>query len=105
MIITVKPVDRYGTFAAYLGDRLLTTSKQPFLDAARVLLAEGVDPTTWLSMRHFGSETISLKGTVRAAAKLTVRESSKVGPVLVKWEPFSRDSVEPLVRSDEGALP
>jgi hypothetical protein len=52
IVITVKPVDRYGTFDAYLGERLLTTSHQPFLDSARVLLAEGIDPATPMVMRH-----------------------------------------------------
>ena len=92
IVITVKPVDRYGTFDAYLGERLLTTSHQPFLEAARVLLAEGVDPATPLVMRHAGSQTDSLKGTVGAAAKLTVKEApSMSGPVFQKWKPFAPD--------------
>jgi hypothetical protein len=86
--ITVKPVDRYGTFDAYLGERLLTTSRQPFLDSARVLLAEGIDPATPLVMRRAGSQTDSLKGAVSAAAKLTVKETSTVGPIFRKWEPY-----------------
>jgi hypothetical protein len=44
-----------GKFTAYLDDRELCTSTKPFLDAARVLLAEGADPATALEMRHAGS--------------------------------------------------
>ena len=88
IVITVKPVDRYGTFDAYLGERLMTTSHQPFLDSARVLLAEGVDPATPLIMRHAGSQTDSLKGPVGAAAKLTVKETSPEGPIFRTWEPY-----------------
>ena len=99
MIITVKPVDRYGTFAAYLGERLLVTSHQPFLEAARVLLAEGVDPVTPMVMRHAGNQTDSLKGTVGAAAKLMVEETRTIGPVLRKWRPnpYRKDPIESVV--------
>jgi hypothetical protein len=50
-------------------------STKPFLTAARVLLAEGIDSGTVLRMRHQGSATIALSSTVGAAAKLTIDES------------------------------
>ena len=50
----------------------LATSSQPFLEAARVLLDRGYDPTTRIVMRHAGSTTDSLASTIGAAAKLTV---------------------------------
>jgi hypothetical protein len=56
MTITVTPA-RPGMFEARLGDRLLCTSRQPFFDAARGLVAEGVDPGAMATMRHAGSDT------------------------------------------------
>ena len=96
----------HGTFDAYLGERLLTTSHQPFLEAARVLLAEGVDPATPLVMRHAGSQTDSLKGTVGAAAKLTVEETRTAGPYFRKWRPnpYQKGPVGILGRRPAGAF-
>jgi hypothetical protein len=55
-------------FTAYLDDRELCTSTKPFLDAARVLIAEGVHPATVLAMRHEGNNTLTLRSTVGTAA-------------------------------------
>jgi hypothetical protein len=78
---------RDGVFAASLdGRQLLCTSRHPFLDSARVLLAEGVPPQTRLTMCHVGSFANSLTATVGAAAKLTVDES---GPRFAKWQAWS----------------
>jgi hypothetical protein len=44
-----------GKFTDRLDGRDLCASTKPFLDAARVLLAEGADPATALEMRHAGS--------------------------------------------------
>jgi hypothetical protein len=73
----LSPASVVGSFAL---------SRQPFLDSARVLLAEGVPPQTRLTMRHVGSSTDSLTATVGAAAKLTVDESR---PRFVKWQAWS----------------
>jgi hypothetical protein len=62
-----------GKFTARLGGRTLCTSTKPFLDAARVLLAEGIDPETVLHMRHLGSATVALRSTIGTTAGLTVR--------------------------------
>ena len=77
---------RSGRFEARLGDRTVCVSSKPFLDAARVLLAEGGDPGTVLQMRHQGSATIALRSTVGAAAKLTIDEA---GPRFAVWRPFT----------------
>jgi hypothetical protein len=60
-----------GKFIVRLHGRELCVSAKPFLDAARVLMAEGVDPATVLEMRHDGNNTLSLRATVAAAAGLT----------------------------------
>jgi hypothetical protein len=49
-------------------------SRVVFLDAARVLTAEGAEPATVLQMRHDGSATVALRSTVGTAAGLTVLE-------------------------------
>jgi hypothetical protein len=49
--LTVAPAGA-GKFAARLDGRELCVSTKPFLDDARVLLAEGADPATVLEMRH-----------------------------------------------------
>jgi hypothetical protein len=54
-----------------------------FCDAARVLLAEGVDPVTKLVMRHEGSSHDALRSTVGVAAKLTVTDGTTGKPVFV----------------------
>ena len=46
--IVIAPIGR-GRYSAHLGERLLVASaRTPFFDAARVLLAEGIDPDTRL---------------------------------------------------------
>jgi hypothetical protein len=77
-----------GKFAARLGGRELCASK-PFLDAARVLLAEGADPATVLQMRHEGGSTPALRSTVGTAAGLTVLEGD-LRPRFARWQAFER---------------
>jgi hypothetical protein len=91
MIIIIKPASP-GKFEAYEGDRLLCVSRQPLLDAARVLLAEGADPDTPIAMRHVGADYDALTSTVGGAAKLIVteRDKGKKGPVFEPWRPFHR---------------
>lgn len=88
MNITISPMGR-GRFDARLGDRHLCTSTTPFFDAARVLASEGVDGGEPLTMTHAGSETICLRSTVRAAARLTVEDGAR-GPSIRRYKPFVR---------------
>ena len=89
IIIVVAPVGR-GRFRASFGGRVLVeTSSTPFLDAARVLAGEGVDPATKIAMRHEGKDYDALTSTVAAAAKLTVKESTRDGkPRFGDWHPY-----------------
>jgi hypothetical protein len=69
-------------------ERILCTSSQPFLDAAKVLIEDGIaDPQDTLVMRHAGSDTISLKAKVSRAARLTVQETESRPPEFVRWRP------------------
>ena len=94
LIVVAETSQRRGKFSAHLGDdrKLLSSSRQPLLDVARVLLAEGIPPETPIAMQHKGSAIIAMTSTVGEAAKLTVKEGP-VGPRFRKWELF------PAVRS------
>jgi hypothetical protein len=87
LIVIEETSQRRGKFSPHLPDGrpLLSSSRQPFLDAARVLLAEGA-----IAMRHRGSATIAMTSTVGEAAKLTVKEGPN-GPRFRKWRPFPAD--------------
>jgi hypothetical protein len=86
--IVVSPIGR-GRYSAWLGDRVLVTSaRTPLLDAARVLLAEGLDPATVLEMQHAGSAIVAMRGQSGKLARLTVRESDRDGPAFAPFKPF-----------------
>ncbi len=78
-----------GLFEARVGDRLVCTSRQPLLDAARVLVAEGLDPDSVIVMRHAGSGTVALSSKLGVAARLTVREDKTA---LTSWKARPRDA-------------
>jgi len=88
LIVIEETSQRRGKFSAHLldGRKLLSSSRQPLLDAARDL-AQGILPETPLAMQHKGSATIAMTSTVGEAAKLTVEEEPG-GPRFRKWRPF-----------------
>jgi hypothetical protein len=89
LAILVETVDRRGWFRARLGDRIIVeSSKQPFFDAARVLMAEGCDPAITLIMWHAGAATDALTAKVGAAARLTIRED-RGAPEFVPYRQIS----------------
>jgi hypothetical protein len=81
--LVVRPVGR-GSYAALLDGQELCRSSTPFFAAARVLLAQGHDPSRLLTMRHDGSATISMRATIGRAAGLTVDEPPKGGIRIVR---------------------
>ena len=91
-MIVVRPVpigtgklnSKAGQFEAWVGERMLLVSREPFLAAARVLLGDGVDPATPLHMRHFGNTKVAMTSTVGKAAGLRVKEGEGP-PRLVPW--------------------
>jgi hypothetical protein len=75
IIITVEPVDRLAYFRVRLGERLLLDgSRQPLCEAARILIAEGVNPDSVLAMRHAGRADDALRAKLGVAAGLVVEE-------------------------------
>jgi hypothetical protein len=86
LVIVVDPFGHRGWFRAQLDGRVLVaSSRTPFFDAARVLLAEGVEPAIQIVMRHVGSATDALTGTVGGAAKLTVEGGDRLH--FRRWRP------------------
>ena len=85
--IVIAPADN-ERFTAHRGDTLLATSRTPFFAAARRLLELGADPADVLTMRHRGSDTVSLRARVGAAAKLKVIETNS-GPRFAPWVDLS----------------
>jgi hypothetical protein len=88
LVIVVDPVGHRGRFQARFNGRVVVaSSRTPFCDAARALLAEGVHPATQIVMRHVGSATDALTATVGVAAKLTVEDGDR-SPRFRKWRPL-----------------
>jgi hypothetical protein len=78
---------RHGCFEARDEQgKLLCVSRQPFLEAARVLLALGVSPETELIMVA-ANGTERLKAKIGVAAKLTVEEGNRP-PYFRPWKPI-----------------
>jgi hypothetical protein len=100
--VVVAPTSRRtGRYVARLGEKglvLCKSSTKPFLDAARILITLGFDPSITLVMRHAGSETECLRSTIGAAAALTV-EDTKYGPRLRPWKPLSTLAVSRRIAS------
>jgi hypothetical protein len=83
----------HGKFTVHLDGRQLCISREPLLAAARVLIKEGVDPTTQIATRHAGA--------VEVAAKWTVRENESVSPTFVRWWAFPASRVRLSMRQNE----
>ena len=88
-VIFLAPVGR-GRFPASLGGPVLVeASTTPFLNAGRAVAGEGVAPATRIVMRHEGKDYDAPTSTVGAAAKLTVKESTRDGkPRFGDWHPY-----------------
>jgi hypothetical protein len=85
--IVVKAKGR-GRFQGYVnGEPIGRPTGQPFYHGARMLVAQGIDPDTELTMRHEKSEIVSMRSTVGRAAKLAVSENENHGPRIVKYKP------------------
>jgi hypothetical protein len=84
------------------GTVLVGSSRQPFLDAARVLIAAGYDPDCWLEGWRPGATAFALRARLGIAAGLTVDETRTV---FAPWKPFSLSAVAPSIRRSEEAAP
>jgi hypothetical protein len=91
IVIIVSPIKTSpGRFQAALsttGELLVASSRQPFVDSARVLVEKGCDPTVMLVMMHAGSTVVALRARLGKAARLSVEEGVN-GP---RFVPFRKD--------------
>ena len=78
----------HGKFVVTLDGRQVRISRQPLLDAARILIKEGIDPATPIATRHAGAAFDAMTSTAGAAARWTVRENKTQSPTFVRWEAF-----------------
>jgi hypothetical protein len=99
--IILVPVNRHGRSSASLPDGavLVGSSRQPFLDAARVLIAAGNDPDSWLEAWRPGATAFALRGRLRIAAGLTVDETKTA---FAKWKAFSSSAVDAGIDYSKG---
>ena len=77
-----------GRYRARLGGEvLIASSRQPFVDSARVLFGRGVPASALLVMRHEGDPTVAaLAGSVGWAAAFTVEEADRGAPRFRPWK-------------------
>ena len=95
----------HGKFVVTLDGRQLCISQQPLLDAARILLTEGVSPEIPIATRHAGTGFNAMTSTAGAAAKWTVRENEAQSPHFVRWEAFPASRVPLSMRQNERPVP
>ena len=96
--IDVKP--KKLRFEAWIGERLVCTSRTPFFDTARVLIAEGEAPQTQIVM-VWPNGTVGLRAPVGQAAKLAVWETNW-GPRIVLYEEFENNALAKDPQEDLG---
>jgi hypothetical protein len=71
-----------GRFDAYIDGRYVVTSASPFIDACRVLVAQGADPDMVVVMRHAGSDVDALRGRLGDVAGVRVHSAPDGRPKL-----------------------
>jgi hypothetical protein len=88
VVLVISAAGKPGRFLGYyIGDEFIVTSRQPFLDGARTLLARGYEPTTSYNMRHANSDALSfVTTTIGHAAALSVSDTRT--PRFQKFVPF-----------------
>jgi hypothetical protein len=95
IVLVIRPSGGAGRFLGYVGDELVVTSRQPFLDGARALLARGYDPATPYNMRHANSETLSFVTTTMGhAAGLSVNADRTRFQKFMPFEGPIKDAAE-----------
>ena len=107
--ITIQPTivrgergQRYRV--TYQGTNLINETWCPELEAARVLMARGI--VGRLEVWRYGKShpDLIIQDIARAAA-LTVEESEKLGPRLIRWRPRPEDLPLDVVSPSAGIAP
>jgi len=79
--------DYYLYHVVFDGEVIVTASRVPECDAARVLLDRGLTGSLAIVDAVTGKKRITVN--IEAAAKLTVAESRRHSPRFVKWKPYA----------------
>jgi hypothetical protein len=82
------------------GFKLVSSSRQPLLDSARVLLDLGYLPDIWVEMWRPGAAQFAMRAVLGVAAQLTVDETRTI---FAPWRPFPSSAVAPSERFSETA--
>src|SRR5437763_8033347 len=77
-----------GRFDALVDGLVLLTSAQPLCDSARILIAKGCNPDSFLIMRRDGRKNWDLRATLKVAAALTVSANDTT---FRQWRPMPAD--------------
>jgi hypothetical protein len=106
-LVVVSPNGAPGHFDAVCGNEVLVTnSRTPFLDAARVLQFRGVDSNSWLIGRHAESDVDAVRGKVGILARLTVAEGDRDVPRFRAWKPMRlREGSAPVASAGDSDVP
>jgi hypothetical protein len=90
--IVLRPVNQRGGSRALLpvGTVLVASSRHPYLDAARILIAAGYDPDSWLEGWLVGAIAFVLRARLGTVALLTVDETRTL---FAPWKAFSASAV------------
>lgn len=75
---------RDGVFEAYVDGALVCISRQPFYDAARVLLKKGLAPDAIIH-QIIGGGVLSMQATIGNAARWTISDTDRGGIQRRKW--------------------
>ena len=101
--LTISPrCGKPGVFDAHICDRLICSSRQPLLDAARILLDEGIAPETKIEMHHAGADHVALRAKVVMAAKLRVLEGTRDTVRFARWSAFESFNSPTRVSKERG---
>jgi hypothetical protein len=108
-LVVASETDSPGRFTARLestGELLVSGSRQPLVDGARVLLARGFDPATPLTMRMEGKAYDSFQPMpIGQWAKWTYEESEKTALRRVRWMPFAEGAGRQKSGSEPSVAP
>ena len=104
MVVTPEAAGRFTARLESTGEVIVASTRQPLVDGARALLAQGFDPGTPLTMRHEGKAYDSFQPwPIGHWAKWTYKEREKGGLTVERWMPFAaprsgqKSGSEPLV--------
>lgn len=88
--IDLVPVrTRPGYYDALLAGRILCRSRQPFYDAARVLLNDGIDYEIVIEAWHRGSPHPAMRAPIGEASNWAIEETERTGFRRRRWRPFA----------------